>query len=231
MSSPPGGRGGARPLASRRNVLLAALLGAVVALSTTTRTWIRVVPDAASVRIPQIDVAGSEAATAVAALAVVALAGAVAAAIAGPVARRIIAVLLIAAGAGIAAASAGAALDPQGAAAGAVGNATGTPTVAGAYTVLAWPWIAAAAGAWMALAGMALFAAGRGWKGGRKYAAASGTAQPPGAALPEGTPQSEGTLQSEGGTRSGGAARPPADGPLDEIDGWDSLSRGEDPTG
>ena len=225
MSSPTGNNGGARPLASRRNVLAGALLGAAAALATTTRTWIRVVPDAAAVRIPQIDVAGSDAATAVAALAVVALAGGLAAAIAGPVARRIIAVLLVAAGAGIVAASVGVVLDPQGAAAGVVGTATGMPAVAGTYTVLAWPWIAAAAGAWMALVGVVLFFAGRGWKGSRKYAgAAASGAEASGAAQPEGTVQPGGTPQPHS------TVRPPADGPLDEIDGWDSLSRGEDPT-
>jgi hypothetical protein len=125
----------------------------------------------------------------------------------------------------------GVALDPQGAAAGAVGTATGMPAVAGTYTVLAWPWIAAAAGVWMALAGVVLFVAGRGWKGSRKYApapAASGTAASSNTG-PSGTAAS-GTAGPDAGSPTKSAGQAPDSERLDEIDGWDSLSRGEDPT-
>ena len=189
---------------SRRGVVLAGVLGAIAALATATRVWIRVLPAEGAINPAPIDVAGSEAATAVAALAVVALAGSVAAAIAGPVARYVIAVLLAASGAGIVASAFAVVADPRGAAASAVGAAAGTPTVDGAYDVRFWPWVALAAGVWAIGCGIVLAATGRHWRANRKYAATSATEAP--------------------------SAAGPAAGPVNEIDGWDSLSRGEDPT-
>ncbi len=72
-------------------VMLLGVIGAVLALATSTRIWITVQPEVGSVKIPLIQVAGSDASAAIAALAVVALAGSLAALIAGPVARYIIA--------------------------------------------------------------------------------------------------------------------------------------------
>jgi uncharacterized membrane protein (TIGR02234 family) len=189
---------------SRRSVVFAAAAGAVAALATATRVWINVLPAEGSINTAPIDVAGSDAATAVAALAVVALAGAVASAIAGAVARYVIAALLAASGVGIVASAVAVVMDPMGAAASAVGAAAGTPTVQGSYDVHAWPWVAAAAGAWIVVSAAVLAIAGRHWRVSRKYAAPAAAAD----------------------ARSNGAAG----GPVNEIDGWDSLSRGEDPT-
>lgn len=187
---------------TRRAVVLAAVVGSLAALGSVTRTWIRVVPAEGSLTAAPIEVPGSDAATAVAALAVVALAGAVAAAIAGRVGRYVIAALLAAAGIGIVAAALAVAMDPAAAASGAVGAAVGTPTVEGEYRVLPWPWLAAAAGAWIAASAVVLAVAGRRWTSSRRYAAPAAT----------------------------GDGTPAAAGAMDEIDGWDSLSRGDDPT-
>lgn len=191
---------------SKRNVMLLGLFGAVLALATSTRTWINVQPEVGSVKIPLIEVAGSDAAAAVAALAVVALAGSLAAMIAGKAARWVIAAILLLVGGGIAAAAVSVLADPVLAAATKVGEATGLNTSGGDYDVTFWPWAAALAGAVLVANAVLLAVAGRHWTGSRKYARdASATA----AGLPA-------------------AAQ---DGQIDEISGWDSLSRGDDPTG
>lgn len=191
---------------SKKNVMLLGLAGAVLALATSTRTWINVQPEVGSVKIPLIEVAGSDAAAAVAALAVVALAGSLAAMIAGKAARWVIAAILLLVGGGIAAAAVSVLADPVLAAATKVGEATGLNTSGGDYDVTFWPWAAALAGAVLVANAVLLAVAGRHWAGSRKYARdASATA----AGLPA-------------------AAQ---DGQIDEISGWDSLSRGDDPTG
>ncbi|MEE1620156.1 Trp biosynthesis-associated membrane protein [Zafaria sp. Z1313] len=210
---------GVRRRPGRRGVVLAAIAGAGLALAGTTQTWIQVLPAAGSVVRAPIDVPGSSAAAAVAALAVVSLAGAVAAAIAGRVARIVIAVLLAVAGIGIAASAATVFADPRRAAAGVVGEAAGTATVPGDYAVTAWPVLVAVAGACVLAAAVALVVVGRHWNADRKY-------DPAAAAVPAGTGSGDavdGPQAAEPGGRS-------APAPLDEIDGWDSLSRGEDPT-
>lgn len=193
-------------MGSKRNVMLLGLFGAVLALATSTRIWINVQPEVGSVRIPLIEVAGSDAAAAVAALAVVALAGSLAAMIAGKVARWIIAAILLLVGGGIIASAVSVLADPVLAATTKVGEATGLNASGGAYDVTFWPWAAALAGAVLVADAVLLAVAGRHWAGSRKYSrdAAATAAGLPGAA---------------------------SNGPIDEISGWDSLSRGDDPTG
>jgi uncharacterized membrane protein (TIGR02234 family) len=191
---------------SKRNVMLLGLAGAVLALATSTRTWINVQPEVGSVKIPLIEVAGSDAAAAVAALAVVALAGSLAAMIAGKAARWIIAAILLLVGGGIIASAVSVLADPVLAAATKVGEATGLNASGGDYDVTFWPWAAALAGAVLVANAVLLAVSGRHWTGSRKYARdAAATASGPAAAA--------------------------QDGQIDEISGWDSLSRGDDPTG
>ena len=191
---------------TKRSVMLLGLVGAVLALATSTRTWINVQPEVGSVKIPLIQVAGSDAATAVAALAVVALAGSLAAMIAGKIARYIIAVILLLAGCGIAGAGISVLSDPVFAAATKVGEATGLNTSGGDYDLTPWPWFSVLAGAILAASALLLGITGRNWAGSGKYA------------------------RDAEATAPGTAAAGPA-GPIDEISGWDSLSRGDDPTG
>ncbi|GAA4370858.1 Trp biosynthesis-associated membrane protein [Paeniglutamicibacter cryotolerans] len=193
-----------KALLGKRNVILASVIGAVLTLATSTRTWITVFPETSSVKIPNIVVAGSDAATAVAALAVVALAGSVAAAIAGKVARWIIAVVILGAGIGIAGSALVAALNPVGAAASKVGDATGLKTITADYSVTLWPWVAVVAGVWLVASAVLLAVAGRGWASSKKYARAEAA--------------------------SGAEAATGDEVEMDQINGWDSLSRGEDPT-
>ena len=77
------------------------VFGALLVLAAATQTWIHVVPTSTSVRLPEIDISGNDAATSVAALSVAALAAAAAATIARVVGRRIIGVILALSGIGI----------------------------------------------------------------------------------------------------------------------------------
>ena len=147
-----------------------------------------------------LQVQGSKAATTVTALALVALAGGLAAAIAGRIARWIITAIIVLAAAGVAAAAATVLADPLTAAQGSIAAATGISGSQAHVDVTAFPVLAVVAGCLLALAALLIIPASRHWRTRTKYDA-------PGTA---------------------GAAAPT--GPVDEIDSWDRLSRGDDPT-
>ncbi|MET3204359.1 MULTISPECIES: Trp biosynthesis-associated membrane protein [unclassified Arthrobacter] len=198
------------PAWARKSTLV--LLIAVLALAVfgaTTQTWITVSLDANQVGQVAGDqntlpVQGSKAATAVTALAVVALAGGLAASIAGKFARWVIIALIVLASVGIIAAAATVLADPLGAAQGSIAAATGVTGGHAEVAVTAFPVLAVAAATLLALAALLIIPAGRHWKSRTKYDAATY------------------------GAPAGSAAA--ATGPVDEIDGWDRLSRGDDPT-
>lgn len=204
------GKGSAAPAWARKSTLV--LLIAVLALAvfgTTTQTWISVTLDpnqlgqggAAQEPLP---VQGSKAATAVTALALVALAGGLAASIAGKVARWVITVIVVLAATGIVAAAATVLADPLAAAQGSIAAATGvTGSSAGAEATV-FPVLAVVAGVLLALGALVIVPAGRYWKSRTKYDTAAYGA-------------------------SAGSSVVPV-GPVDEIDSWDRLSRGDDPT-
>ena len=192
-------------------VLVIAAL-ALAVFGTTTQTWLTVHLDptqlgAAVASQDGLQVQGSKAATTVTALALVALAGGLAASIAGRVARWVITAIILLAAAGIVAAAAVVLADPLAAAQGSIAAATGISGSSVQVDVTVFPVLAVVAGALLGLSALAIVPAGRYWKTRTKYdAAAAGPA---------------------GGTAAGGNA--PA-APADEIDSWDRLSRGDDPT-
>lgn len=184
-------------------VLLIALL-ALAVFGTTTQTWITVTLDADQVGQAArnaLQVQGSKAATAVTALSVVALAGGLAASIAGRIARWITAAIIVLASAGIIAAAATVLADPLSAAQGSIAAATGISGSNAQVALTAFPVLAVVAGSLLALSALLIIPAGRHWKSRTKYDTAA-----------------------EAGTV------PAAAGPVDEIDSWDRLSRGDDPT-
>ena len=185
-------------------VLLIALL-ALAAFGTTTQTWMTATLDPnqvgqAAATQSAIQVQGSKAATTVTALALVALAGGLAAAIAGRIARWVITAIIVLASAGVVTAAATVLADPLSAAQGTIAGATGISGSQAHVELTPFPVLAVVAGCLLALAALLILPASRYWKTRTKYDA-------PGAA--------------------GTAA---AAGPVDEIDSWDRLSRGEDPT-
>ncbi|MBX7446306.1 MULTISPECIES: Trp biosynthesis-associated membrane protein [unclassified Arthrobacter] len=199
-------KAGSAPFWARKStlVLLIALL-ALAAFGTTTQTWLTVTLDPdqvgqAGASQNALQVQGSKAATTVTALALVALAGGLAAAIAGRIARWIITAIIVLAAAGVAAAAATVLADPLTAAQGSIAAATGISGSPAHVDVTAFPVLAVVAGCLLALAALLVIPASRHWRTRTKYDA-------PGTA---------------------GAAAPT--GPVDEIDSWDRLSRGDDPT-
>ncbi|MDR6438780.1 putative membrane protein (TIGR02234 family) [Paenarthrobacter nicotinovorans] len=185
--------------ARKSTLVLATTILALAVFGATTQTWIEVRLDPTGASNSDLHVQGSKAATAVTALAVVALAGGLAASIAGRIARWIIAVLIVLSAAGIILAAITVLMDPLGAAQGAIAAATGVSGGQADAAATAFPVVAIVAGALLALCAVALPLAGRHWTSRTKY---------------------------DAGARS----RKSSNEPVDEIDSWDSLSRGEDPT-
>lgn len=195
------------PAYRRRGVVvLVTVIAALAAFGSTTQTWLTVALPQTAVQTPSIQVPGSDAATAVTAFALVGLAAGLAASIAGRVARWIIAVILGVAGVGIMFSSVAVPTDPVGSAAPAIGEALGVTSQSGASVIVtAMPWFAASAGLLLVLCAVWLFVVGRRWRAARRYENRS----------------RQSSLREK-------AVR--TDTNADEIDSWDSLSRGEDPT-
>jgi uncharacterized membrane protein (TIGR02234 family) len=206
-------KGSAVPGWARKSTLVLVIAALALAVfGTTTQTWLTVHLDptqlgAAVASQDGLQVQGSKAATTVTALALVALAGGLAASIAGRVARWIITAIILLAAAGIVAAAAVVLADPLAAAQGSIAAATGISGSSVQVDVTVFPVLAVVAGALLGLSALAIVPAGRYWKSRTKYDAASTAAA--------------------AGTAAGGNA--PA-APADEIDSWDRLSRGDDPT-
>lgn len=187
----------------RGTVVLVIVAVALLAFGTTTQTWLEVRLPEEAVQTPDLAVPGSEAATPVSAFALVALAAALAVSIAGRVARWFVAAILLIAGGGILLTSIRIALDPAAAAAPAIGEAIGITGGAGASaTATALPWLAAGSGLLLAAAAVWVALVGRHWERARRYERTTGPAPAARAASSHAT----------------------------DIDSWDRLTHGEDPT-
>jgi hypothetical protein len=201
-SQPARKRTGAPVWARKSTLVLVIAAMALAAFGTTTQTWLTVHLDPAQLgqavnSQDGLQVQGSKAATTVTALALVALAGGLAASIAGRIARWIITAIIVLASVGIVAAAVTVMADPLAAAQGSIAAATGITGSSVQVSVSAFPALAVVAGVLLGLSALLIIPAGRHWKARTKYAAAAAGA---------------------------------SDGPADEIDSWDRLSRGDDPT-
>lgn len=210
MSAASGSSAAAQPRANalrrRGVVVLATVAAALAAFGSTTQAWLSVTLPQTAVQSPSITIPGSDAATSVTAFALVGLAAGLAASIAGRTARWLIALILTVAGIGIVWSSLAVLTDPVSSAAPAVAEALGVTSQEGvSVSVGSMPWLAVIAGLFLVLCAVWLLIAGRGWRAARRY---------------EKTP---GQTASETPVKR--------DSNADEIDSWDSLSRGEDPTG
>lgn len=184
----------------KSTLIMLTVLAALAVFGTTTQTWIHVAIAPGEVAQTDLNIPGSKAAVAVSALALVALAGALASTIAGKIARMITSAVVVLSAVGIIAVVLGILTDPVGAAMAEVGAATGIESAASQATTTVFPVLAVAASAVLALAGLAVLWFSRGWNIRTKYDAATTGA----------------TAENSG--------------PVDDIDSWDQLSRGEDPT-
>ncbi|ABK03079.1 conserved hypothetical protein [Arthrobacter sp. FB24] len=201
-SQPARKRTGAPVWARKSTLVLVIAAMALAAFGTTTQTWLTVHLDPAQLgqavnSQDGLQVQGSKAATTVTALALVALAGGLAASIAGRIARWIITAIIVLASVGIVAAAVTVMADPLAAAQGSIAAATGITGSSVQVSVSAFPALAVVAGVLLGLSALLIIPAGRHWKARTKYDAAAADA---------------------------------SDGPADEIDSWDRLSRGDDPT-
>jgi uncharacterized membrane protein (TIGR02234 family) len=145
-------------------VVLVALLGALVLLSSGGRTWLTGTVDDAVLGASRVTATGAEVASGLVALALVAAAAAIASTTSGPVMRRVTLAVLAAAAIGEAFVAGRVALDP-GTALGTVAarsaGRTGTLETHAGTTV--WPWLALAA------CGLLLVAAVTGWVGAGRW--------------------------------------------------------------
>ena len=221
MSGPSGPT--ARAPRVGRTTAVAVLVGLGGALlAVTAAPWL-LVPVSTAIAEATVSVPGSAAVPAAPASALVVLAGGLAVAIAGRVARLVAAVAV--AGAGLLAAGAALrfAADPAAAAIAASAEATGLRELAGAPSVTPWPLVAAGLGGLAALAAVTVAIASRGWAsgaGGRRFERA----------VPDGGASSGETAgMTAGGARAGTEAEP-LDARTRAMDDWDALSRGDDPT-
>lgn len=182
-------------------LIMAAVVCALIVFGTTTQTWISVDLSQEQLQQHQINIPGNKAAVSVSALAVVALAAALASSIAGKIARVITTVLMFASSVGVIGVVIAIVADPSAAAMSEVGKVTGVIGVSNNATTTALPIVAAIAAAILALISVIILWQGRLWNTRNKY-------------------------DSSAASTDGKAATPP----VDEIDSWDRLSRGDDPT-
>jgi uncharacterized membrane protein (TIGR02234 family) len=185
-------------------VVVVVLAGAGLALLATARAWVtQRITDVPGVA--ELTASGSQAAPAVAALAIVAAAAAVVLLIGGRLVARLAGVLAALAGAGIVASVVGVLVDPRGAAAPAVPAATGRAgPLPGAASPSVWVWLALVGGLVAVAGGLVAAVRAGGWPvPGRRF-------------------------ETDTARRR---AAPTGDAGEDPVAAWDALSRGEDPTG
>ena len=184
--------------------VLSTLLCALALFGTTTQAWIHAAVTT-SLQPVTVDVTGADAAPAVTALGLVA---------------AVAAVLAVTA-------------DPRAAAQPAVGAQTGVISGGGEYAMTAWPWAAVAAAVLLGLCGiwLVLVAQRVRARATQRYDRAPLT----GAAGPQDTAATGQDVTDEGSTSAAGpSSTPPGETQAaehaDNIDTWDALTRGEDPT-
>jgi hypothetical protein len=194
---------------SRAVVLLLLLGGAAFAVSAPV--WLRTTVATALEPEVGVEVAGTTAAPAVSAAAFVVLAGALAATLAGRVARWV-ALAATALGGATVALGAGAVLrDAQAPAVAAAADAAGVTTLTSPVEVTPWPWATVVVGVAVVVVSVLAGLGVRSWTGGdRRHERAGGVHR---------------DLSEPAGTDAG-----TTDGDPDAQADWDALSRGTDPS-
>ncbi|GAA1120404.1 TIGR02234 family membrane protein [Citricoccus alkalitolerans] len=203
----------------RRTAVLWAIAAGAIILGTGAQTWIES-SQISGLPGNAVTTTGNEAAAVVPAMALVGMAAGIALSMARRIGRWITALLLLLAGVATAWSSVQAALDPAAAAHSQVSEASGTTAGAGVYAVTVWPWLTLVGGILLFLCGLAVLLFGRRWATTRRYEAAPATRT---ATTASGT-------ESPAGPTAGPTAASTTPEDLDEIDAWDELSRGQDPT-
>lgn len=188
-------------LLAKRNVVVAGLLAAGVVLLAVTRTWVTVAAPTTGVELDAVSVSGTDAASAVLALAVVALVCSLATTITGPVARWIIGAIQVLVGTGVIGFTVPVLGDPATASSSKTAESFGLERLGvGAYELSLWPWVAMIGGALICVMAVVMLVAGRNWKHAKRFERHS----------------------------SGHAVVTPET--MDDVDRWDAFTDGDDPT-
>lgn len=177
----PAGGADARPVRRRGRgraaVVLLGLVAGGLLLAVSTQPWVlAALPVGPGGSAPEVPVSGRDAAAAVPAVGVVAVAGSLALSTLRGAGRAAAGVLLVLAGLAAGAAAVALLLDPVGAAVAAARTATGVGEVDGARTT-AWPLVALLPALGVASSGALALSAGRSWGSSERFEA-------PGAARP-----------------------------------------------
>lgn len=193
-----GAAAAARP--TRRTAVLLGVAASGLLLGVTRLTWVDALAANLTGTAQALEVGGSDAAPAVVALAVVALAASLATSLSSSWVRFVTGPVLVLAGAGAGAAAFGPLRDPVSAASGTVAEATGV--VGGAIEAEAtlWPWLTVVPALLLVLVGAATVLVGGRWPRRSRYRSAAA------------------------------AVAVDVDPQADPAAAWDALTRGEDPT-
>lgn len=186
---------------SRRATVLAATAASALLAGATRTSWIHATAPDLTGTVQQVEVMGAEAAPAVLALSLAAIAASLATSLSSAWLRFLTGPVLIAAGAGAAFAAYSAAQAPQDAAGSAVASATGVLGAAVQAEATAWPLLTLIPALAVAVVGVLVLVVGRTWPTGSRYRSAALAAP----------------------ARRGDPAEDPAAA-------WDALTRGEDPS-
>lgn len=202
MSEQPPARHPARPARlGRRATVLAATAASALLAGATRTTWIHATAPDLTGTAQQVEVLGSEAAPAVLALSLAAIAASLATSLSSAWLRFLTGPVLIVTGVGAAFAAFSAAQAPQDAAGSAVASATGVLGAAVQAEATSWPLLTLIPALAVAVIGVLVLVVGRSWPTGSRYRSAALAAP----------------------VRRGDPAEDPAAA-------WDALTRGEDPT-
>lgn len=221
------------PRVTRGRAVLVVLIAGGLALLASTQTWL-VATDIEALPDTAVESTGQQAAGAVTAMALVAMAGGIALSIAGRIARLIIGVLLAASAVLLGASTLGVMANPVDAAQPRVAELSGLTEEAGHVTMTWAPWLALVGSVLMLVAAVVVVVNGRHWQTTRKYDKESVVA--PAASGSDGPVESDpdAVLRPEAVTTPSRQDRPDAErraqSRIEEIDAWDDLSQGKDPT-
>ncbi len=225
-------------------------MAAVAVLAVTTRTWVEAIVPEGVPGSGTVAVHGGSAAAVVPALALVALAAAGALTIAGRRARVVVLAVLAVAGLGVALGAVRVVADPLGAARADLGAATGLVSgsvqdLGASVSASAWPVVASVLGLLVVAVALGGLRTGRRWDDTARFeqpsSAGTGAAARDADSQDADSPGADSQdadrpatdrpgVETQGGHAHAGDDQPVVAPGVDARDGWDALSRGDDPT-
>lgn len=158
-----------RALPGRRTTVLVGTAASALLAGTTRTTWIEASAPDLTGTLQQVSVVGADAAPAVLALALVAIAASLTTALSSTWLRFLTGPVLLATGLGAALAALGVVRTPEAAAGSEIAATTGVLGSAVTAEVTAWPLLSLVPALVVAATGILVLVAGRGWRAGSRY--------------------------------------------------------------